>query len=156
MHEKSFTTFPFVSITNDSSYVFPLTNYQASLLETRTAGDNTMVSEVIRQGDYKFLYRLRMDENALRRRNVTAKPTEFMKKVEEQQRIASGKASGTNTALWYQMNSNKTLVLMPFPTKSSTQSQKNCISKTNTVMKKVAMKGPIKALMTKMSNFFST
>ena len=82
----------FVSITNDSSYVFPLTNYQASLLETRTAGDNTLVSEVIRQGDYKFLYRLRMDENALRRRNVTAKPTEFMKKVEEQQRIATGKA----------------------------------------------------------------
>src|SRR5215212_1833585 len=82
----------FVSITNDSSYVFPLTNYQASLLETRTAGDNTLVSEVIRQGDFKFLYRLRMDEATLRKRNVTSKPTEYIKKLEEQQRIASGKA----------------------------------------------------------------
>ena len=81
-----------MSITSDSSYTFPLTNYQASLLETRTAGDNTLVSEVIRQGDFKFLYRLRMDENALRKRNVTAKPTEYIKKLEEQQRIAQGKA----------------------------------------------------------------
>jgi hypothetical protein len=82
----------FVSITSDSSYTFPLTNYQASLLETRTAGDNTLVSEVIQQGDYKFLYRLRMDEATLRKRNITAKPTEYMKKLQEQQRIAEGKA----------------------------------------------------------------
>jgi len=82
----------YVSITSDSAYVFPLTNYQASLLETRTAGDNTLVSEVIKQGDYKFLYRLRMDEATLRKRNVTAKPTEYMKKLQEQQRIAEGKA----------------------------------------------------------------
>lgn len=81
----------FVSITNDSSYVFPLTNYQASLLETRTAGDNTLVSEVIRQGDFKFLYRLRMDEATLRKRNITAKPTEYVRKLEEQQRIATGR-----------------------------------------------------------------
>ena len=45
---------------------------------------------------------------------------------------------------------------MPLPTKSSTQSQKNCINNTNTVIKKVAINGPIKALMTNMSNFFST
>jgi len=82
----------YVSITSDSSYVFPLTNYQSSLLETRTAGDNTLVSEIIRQGDYKLLYRLRIDENALRLRNVTAKPTEYMRKVAEQLRIATGKA----------------------------------------------------------------
>lgn len=81
----------YVSITNDSSYVFPLTNYQSSLLETRTAGDNTLVSEVTSQGDYKFLYRLRIDENTLRRRNVSAKPTEYMKKLAEQQRIATMK-----------------------------------------------------------------
>jgi hypothetical protein len=81
----------YVSITNDSSYVFPLTNYQASLLETRTAGDNSLVSEVIRQGDYKFLYRLRIDEATLRKRNITAKPTEYMKKLQEQQRIDKGR-----------------------------------------------------------------
>ncbi len=82
----------FVSFTNDSSYIFPLTNYQSSILETRTAGDNTLVSEVVRQGDFKFLYRLRVDENTLRRRNVTAKPTEFIKKKLEEERLAAGKA----------------------------------------------------------------
>ncbi|MFL5809966.1 MAG: hypothetical protein ACJ749_10630, partial [Flavisolibacter sp.] len=83
----------YVSLTTDSSYTFPLTNYQSGLLETRTAGDNTLVSEVVRQGDYKFLYRLRIDENTLRRRNVSAKPTEYIKKVNEQERIAASKAS---------------------------------------------------------------
>ena len=71
----------FVSITNDSSYVFPLTNYQSSLLETRTAGDNQQVSEVVKLGDVKLLYRLRVDENILRRRNVAARPTEYMKQI---------------------------------------------------------------------------
>jgi hypothetical protein len=82
-----------VSITNDSAYVFPLTNYQSGLLETRTAGDNTLVSEVVRQGDFKFLYRLRIDENTLRKRNVTAKPTEYVKKLIEQQRMSTGRAT---------------------------------------------------------------
>ena len=82
----------FVSVTNDSSYVFPLTNYQSSLLETRTAGDNSLVSEVVRQGNFKFLYRLRVDENTLRRRNISAKPTEYVKRLIEQQRLAAGKA----------------------------------------------------------------
>ena len=79
----------YVSMTSDSTYVFPLTNYQSSLLETRTAGDNSLVSEVVRQGNYKFLYRLRVDENTLRRRNVTAKPTEYMKKQMDRERIAA-------------------------------------------------------------------
>lgn len=78
----------FFSVTNDSTYVFPITNYQSGLLETRTAGDNQLVSEVVRQGDYKFLYRLRVDENALRRRNVTARPTEYMKRVMEEEKFA--------------------------------------------------------------------
>ncbi len=85
----------YISVTTDSAYVFPLTNYQSGLLETRTAGDNSQVSEVTRQGDYKFLYRLRVDENALRRRNVTAKPTEFMKKLREQERLASAQPALT-------------------------------------------------------------
>ena len=79
----------FFSVTNDSTFVFPLTNYQSSLLETRTAGDQNLVSEVTRQGDFKFLYRLRVDENTLRRRNVTARPTEFMKKRMEQERLTN-------------------------------------------------------------------
>jgi hypothetical protein len=82
----------FVSVTNDSTYVFPITNYQSSLLETRTAGDNQQVSEVVRQGDYKFLYRLKVDDNALRRRNVSARPTEYMKKVMEEEKFEQSKA----------------------------------------------------------------
>ena len=80
----------FVSITADSSYIFPLTNYQSSMLETRTAGDNQQVSEVVKLGDVKLLYRLKVDENVLRRRNVTARPTEYMKKVMDEARRESG------------------------------------------------------------------
>ena len=60
-------------------------------METRTAGDQQQVSEVVRQGDYKFLYRLRVDDNALRRRNISARPTEYMKKVMEEERFEQGK-----------------------------------------------------------------
>ncbi|MCW3074339.1 MAG: hypothetical protein JWP69_1408 [Flaviaesturariibacter sp.] len=84
----------FFATSNDSAYIFPLTNYQSSLLETRTAGDNSLVSEVTQQGEYKFLYRLKVDENTLRRRNVTAPPTEYVKKLQERQRMA---ATTTNT-----------------------------------------------------------
>jgi hypothetical protein len=82
----------FVSVTNDSTYVFPITNYQSGLLETRTAGDNQQVSEVVRQGDYKFLYRLKVDDNALRRRNISARPTEYMKKINEEEKFAQSEA----------------------------------------------------------------
>ncbi|HLO80893.1 MAG TPA: hypothetical protein VK166_08045 [Chitinophagaceae bacterium] len=82
----------FISITTDSTYVFPLTNYQSGLQETRGAGDNNQVSEVRREGDLKFLYKLRIDENALKRRNVTARPTEYVKKLQEQERAAKGQA----------------------------------------------------------------
>jgi Tol biopolymer transport system component len=78
----------FVSITNDSSYIFPLTNYQSSMLETRTAGDNQQVSEVVKLGDVKLLYRLKVDENILHRRNISARPTEYIKKVMEERKAA--------------------------------------------------------------------
>ncbi|MEP6700742.1 MAG: hypothetical protein ABJA85_05480 [Bacteroidota bacterium] len=83
----------FVSITNDSSYVFPLTNYQSSTLETRTAGDNQQISEVVKLGDIKLLYRLRIDENTLRRRNINARPTEYIKKIIEEEKKAARKES---------------------------------------------------------------
>ncbi len=70
-----------VSVSNDSAYTFPLTNYQSTLGETRIAGDNNQVSEVTRQSDEKILYKLKIDENVLRRRNITAQPTEYMKKL---------------------------------------------------------------------------
>lgn len=67
-------------VTDDSSYTFPLTNYQSSVLETRIAGDNGQVTEVNRQGEFKFLYKLKVDENGLRKRNVNARPTEYIKR----------------------------------------------------------------------------
>ncbi|MDQ2720879.1 MAG: hypothetical protein M3Z26_14120 [Bacteroidota bacterium] len=79
-----------VAITSDSAYVFPLTNYESSLLETREAGANNQVSEVTRQSDDKILYKLKIDENALRRRNVTAISTTYMKRLMEMDRIAQG------------------------------------------------------------------
>lgn len=83
----------YVSITNDSSYVFPLTNYQSSMLETRTAGDNQQVSEVVKLGDVKLLYRLKVDENALGRRNLNARPTEYMKQVIDEKNVNRNRIS---------------------------------------------------------------
>ncbi len=83
----------FVSITKDSSYVFPLTNYQSSLIETRTAGDNQQVSEVVKLGDVKLLYRLKVDEKAIHDRNVSARPTEYMKQVIDAERKELMKAA---------------------------------------------------------------
>lgn len=70
-----------VSMSEDSSYTFPLTNYESNLAETRTAGDDRMLSEVTQQGDQKNLYKLKIDEYALKQRNVTAQPTAYGKKL---------------------------------------------------------------------------
>lgn len=80
------------SITNDSAYTFPITNYQSALLETQVAGENGLVSEVRQEGNLKFLYKLKVDENALKRRNVNPKPTEYRKRVLAEQQAASGNA----------------------------------------------------------------
>lgn len=79
-------------VTKDSTYTFPLTNYQSSLLETRIAGDKGQVSEVTRQGDYKFLYKLKVDSSLLRKRNINARPTEYMKKLLAEKRFQEGKS----------------------------------------------------------------
>ena len=82
----------YISITSDSAYVFPITNYQSGLQETRGAGDNNQVSEVRREGDLKFLYKLRINEDVLKKRNINARPTEYIKKVKEQERALKGEA----------------------------------------------------------------
>lgn len=79
-----------IAVSSDSAYVFPLTNYESSLRETRVAGDNSQVSEVTRQSDEKILYKLKIDENTLRRRNVTAVPTTYMKRLMEMDKISKG------------------------------------------------------------------
>ena len=79
-----------VGISYDSAYVFPITNYGSSLLETREAGENSQVSEVTRQSDEKILFKLRIDEAALKRRNVSARPSAYMQRLLELDRIAKG------------------------------------------------------------------
>ena len=68
-----------VSVSSDSAYTFPISNYESKLYETRIAGTNDQVSEVTRQSDEKVLYKLKINEDALRRRNITAQPTTYMK-----------------------------------------------------------------------------
>ena len=89
----------YFSVTNDSSYVFPLTNYQSSMLETRTAGDQQQVSEVVKLGNVKLLYRLKVDENTLRRRNINARPTEYMKSIIDEEKRTRGRLSPQQEAI---------------------------------------------------------
>ena len=82
----------YFQVYKDSTYTFPITNYQSSLLETRISGDKGQVSEVRREGDYKFLYKLRVDSIALKKRNLNVRPTTYMKKVMDEIRAQEGKA----------------------------------------------------------------
>ncbi len=75
------------AVTNDSAYVFPITNYQSGIKETKTAGDLGLVSEMRQEGDLKLLYKLRVDENALKRRNVNPKATDYRRKTIAEHRM---------------------------------------------------------------------
>ena len=44
----------YFQIYKDSTYTFPITNYQSSLLESSVSGNNDQVSEVRREGDLLF------------------------------------------------------------------------------------------------------
>ncbi|HEV3250798.1 MAG TPA: hypothetical protein VGZ71_07590 [Puia sp.] len=80
------------SITNDSAYVFPITNYQSSLKETKIAGDNGQVSEVREEGNLKFLYKLKIDESALKKRNINPRLTDFRKQTITRAQLSGGQA----------------------------------------------------------------
>ena len=49
-----------VSVSEDSAYTFPLSNYPSALGESRIAGENNQLSEVTRQSDEKILYKLKI------------------------------------------------------------------------------------------------
>ena len=83
----------YFQVYKDSTYTFPITNYQSSLLESRVAGNNGQISETRREGNDKFLYKLKINEDALLKRNVTAPPTAYMKKVINEDKIERGKAN---------------------------------------------------------------
>lgn len=91
----------YISITNDSTYTFPITNYQSSLIETRGAGDNNLVSEVRQEGDLRFLYKLKINETVLTRRNINARPTPYIRDLMEKERKLN------NEAIKYQVNPEK-------------------------------------------------
>jgi hypothetical protein len=95
--KKDVDTIAVVSVSKDSAYIFPLTNYASNLRETRIAGENNQVSEVTRQSDDKILYKLKIDENTLRRRNVTTPPTSYMKRILQQDKIAHGQETLNRT-----------------------------------------------------------
>ncbi|MFN0081206.1 MAG: hypothetical protein ACKVOM_01690 [Ferruginibacter sp.] len=99
-----------VAMSSDSTYTFPLTNYPSSLAESRVAGDNNQLSEVTRQSDEKVLYKLKIDENTLYRRNVTAAPTEYAKKLRRESRLTK-------------VNTAKGKVLVPFAIADTTKKQ---------------------------------
>jgi hypothetical protein len=86
------------SITNDSAYVFPLTNYQSSLKETKVAGDNGLVSEIRQEGDLVMMYKLKVDDASLKKRNISPQPTDFRRKTIEATRISSAQAAKNKAA----------------------------------------------------------
>lgn len=93
-----------VSMSEDSAYTFPLSNYPNSVVESRIAGDKNQVSEVSSpSGDEKILYKLKIDEYTLSRRNISATPTEYAKKLMRESRLtknipaATGITNGTDS-----------------------------------------------------------
>lgn len=88
----------YFQVYKDSTYTFPITNYQSSILETRIAGNNGQVSETRREGDYKYLYKLKVNEEALAKRNVNARPTAYLKALVNDKKIAEGKATNYKTS----------------------------------------------------------
>ena len=86
----------YFQVYKDSTYTFPITNYQSSLLETRIAGNNGQVSETRREGDYKFLYKLKVNDDVLNKRNVNARPTDYIRKILEERKAREGKSTLTN------------------------------------------------------------
>ena len=85
-----------VSVSEDSAYTFPLSNYPSALGESRIAGENNQLSEVTRQSDEKILYKLKIDDNALRQRNISAPPTEYAKKLMRESRLTKVTAAYKN------------------------------------------------------------
>ncbi|HXB91667.1 MAG TPA: hypothetical protein VNU72_05225 [Puia sp.] len=85
--EQPDTSYVF-ALTNDSSYIFPITNYQSGLTETKSAGDAGQVSEVREEGDLKFLYKLKVDDAALAKRNINARMTDYRKKTVAESQLA--------------------------------------------------------------------
>lgn len=79
-----------VELTQDSTYVFPITNYIHGITESYSAGDKQVASETLRQGNLTRVYKLKVDEQALRRRNISTPLTQFRKYQAHEDSVAKG------------------------------------------------------------------
>ncbi len=66
-----------VAITMDSTYTFPISNYPYGIQESRITGEQGEVSEVVGYAGIKRLMKLKVDTNVLKKRNITARPTNY-------------------------------------------------------------------------------
>lgn len=83
----------YFQVYKDSTYTFPITNYESSLLDSRISGFNGQVTETRREGNEKYVYKLKVNEDALKRRNVNARLTPYMKQTLQNYRAEKGKAT---------------------------------------------------------------
>jgi hypothetical protein len=88
-----------VKVSSDSAYTFALTNYPSSLAESRVAGEKNQVSEITRDGNEKMIYKLKIDENTLRRRNINPQPTQFNKKLRRESLLTQVSAAKVRDSL---------------------------------------------------------
>jgi hypothetical protein len=118
----------YFQVYKDSTYTFPITNYQSSVQETRIAGNNGLVSEVRREGDYKYLYKLKVDDATLARRNVNPALTNYMRVARGISRQQTGKPiKGTGSS---NKNNTATPEVKPEPVKKDTSTVKKKVFQT--------------------------
>ncbi len=104
-----------VSISSDSAYSFPLTNYETNLAETRTAGDDRIISEVTNQGNEKMLYKLKIDEITLNKRNISPQPTAYGKKLMLESKRTKSNSFNNNSGESEFKDSNKITIVFRNP-----------------------------------------
>ncbi|MBU3713466.1 MAG: hypothetical protein FGM46_00795 [Ferruginibacter sp.] len=80
-NKKSVDSVSAISISEDSAFTFAITNYENGLSETKSSGENRILSEVILQENEKSLYKLNVNENVLKKRDVIATPTKYASKL---------------------------------------------------------------------------
>ncbi len=83
----------YISISKDSAYTFPISNYESSLRETRIAGDKGLMSEVTQQGNELNLYKLKIDTAQLRKRSINPAVTAYMKRYIQEVKTLNGDAT---------------------------------------------------------------
>jgi hypothetical protein len=113
----------YFQVYKDSTYTFPITNYQSSILETRIAGNNGTVSEVRREGDYKYLFKLQVDDKVLKSRNVNPALSNYMRQTRGIAKQQKGKPTKTKKENTNVKNDKKPTDSTPSPTKKVFQTE---------------------------------